>query len=249
MILTGSRAIISHFPDFKRECKDFDYITDVIPTKKEKNTEYHIIPILYDLYASNLVLPPDVIYTLKCSHISHDIKWDKHIYDIQFLKSKGCKIDKKLFYNLYSFWNTYHKEIRRPDFNMNNSEFFSDKVERLYHHDDLHEIIKYTDSPLFNLIKIDKSKAEIDENIFSNTDFETQLKIVREESYVIALERFLIPKVISNPISAYSRALKSLITRLSPIWLVLFIVDNYTTLSKPDIEYYKIFKNYESQRN
>jgi len=248
MVLIGSRAIRYWFDDFKRHPKDYDYVVEDKPDKIE-NTEFLIIPDLYKSYHTHSVLPADAIYTLKISHISWDIKWDKHISDIIFLKSKGCKVIKSLFYDLYKYWCQYHRNIRRPDFDKPNTEFFNDVVARDYPHDLLHEIVMYDSQPMFNLIKGDLNSADISESLFINLTQESKINVVREEAYVIALERFLIPGIISNPTIAYNRALKLLITRLSPIWLVLFIVDNYIQLYKPNIDFYKKFKNYELQRN
>ena len=111
MILIGSSAIKHHFPDFNRSPKDKDYI-GIGSSCKE--VEYLSNPI-FDDYPNDVMSPND-LYTLKISHvIGWDVNWDKHMYDIQFLKGKGCSINMELFYKLYNFWNEYHGKNNRSD--------------------------------------------------------------------------------------------------------------------------------------
>lgn len=239
MILIGSKAIRFWFNDFPREPKDTDYVVDEIPLQKQPKVEYYKIPRLLS-YDGGLPLGPNEMFTLKCSHIFWDIKWDKTFYDIIFLQSNKCKIQNDLFYDLYSFWETIHGKNKRPNFDVPNEIFFKDKVNRKFNHDNLHKIIN--PFPLFEKIKLDNNKAEIDEDSFyKNLSFEEQIQMIQEEAYVIALERFLIPKIIPNHVAAYNKALKALITRLSPIWLVIFILNNIEYFLKPKYNFYKIF--------
>src|SRR6185369_14716126 len=97
-ILIGSSAIRHHPPDFERKPKDTDYI-GVGP--KSRHVEYLINPV-FDDYPYD-VLQPDDIYTLKVSHIFWNIKWEKHMFDIQFLKEKGCVLKMDLFHKLYDY--------------------------------------------------------------------------------------------------------------------------------------------------
>src|SRR6188768_1330935 len=103
MILIGSHAIKHWFPDFKRIPKDIDYV--VLKERKNsiKGVEYLVNPILIEYYKEEIA-EPNTLYTLKMSHIFWDINWSKHLYDLQFLKDKGCILDKELFYKLYEYW-------------------------------------------------------------------------------------------------------------------------------------------------
>lgn len=248
MIYIGSIAAKHWFPDF-REPKDADFLVKNVKSVSNalevnsKRVEYYDVPPIYK-YIENphsLYLSPDLLYTLKVSHCLWDIHWDKTMFDIQFFQNKGCKLNVELFYELYEYWKSIHN-TKRTNFDKSNEDFFNDKVVRTYNHDDLHRIIMKTDQPLFNLIKKDLNGAEIDADLFGKLDITTKFDIVREEAYVIALERWLIPEITSNPQVAYSRALKALITRLSPVWLVLFIAENYSTLKKLDSNFYLKFK-------
>lgn len=93
-MLIGSAAIKFWFSDFPREPKDIDFIKDskinnYFNTNLKK--EYLENPILLKHYFNEEVLNPDVLYTLKISHLFWDLfnnSWDKHIWDVQFLKEK-----------------------------------------------------------------------------------------------------------------------------------------------------------------
>ena len=93
MIIIGSTAIKFWYPDFKREPKDLDLILyegEEIP--KEFLEKYNKIetlsnPILLQFCKNNLFqispyLNPDILYTLKMSHMFWDINWEKHMFDI-----------------------------------------------------------------------------------------------------------------------------------------------------------------------
>jgi len=100
MLVIGSSAIKHWYPDFNREPKDVDVISDKrgssewITTKNNSDMTFSHkrIEFLDDpgitKYQSKGYLRPDLILTLKCSHIFWDINWDKHMFDIQFLSIK-----------------------------------------------------------------------------------------------------------------------------------------------------------------
>lgn len=97
MLLIGSKAIKSHFPDFPRDPKDIDWAVDK-EMKGTQNQEFLYNPIIGHLRG---IASPDILLTLKISHaIGWDVNWDKHIFDIQFLISKSAKLDYDLFQKL-----------------------------------------------------------------------------------------------------------------------------------------------------
>lgn len=247
MILIGSNALKYWYEDYPHKTKDIDYLVDEIPNQKENNTEYHVIkPLLEikDQIQENNILKPDVLYTLKLSHSFWNIHWTKTMYHINFLKNKNCKIIQPLFDKLFEYWCKKYSK-RNVNFNIENDLFFKDNVKREYDHETLHNIIKYENEPLYNLIKIDKTKAKCEEYLFNRLDYKIQLRIVMEEAYVIALERYYIPNNI-NLLTSYRRALKDLSVRLSEIWFSKFIIENYYELYKPEINFVNKFKNYKN---
>ena len=95
MILVGSTAIKHHFPSFKREPKDIDYIV-AVPMPRQKGVEYLVNPVLCGYEGE--VLSPDLLYTLKASHLFLDIQWAKHEVNVITGLHKITPIDYKDFY-------------------------------------------------------------------------------------------------------------------------------------------------------
>ena len=233
MILIGSKAIKHHFPDFPRDPKDEDY---AVTTKTHNSTiecEYLINPIIGGLEG---IADPNTLYTLKISHlVGWDINWDKHMFDVQFLKKKGCTIDKDLFYRLYDYWNTLHIPNKRSDLDMSAEEFFDNalKTPHDYYHTLLNPVPTYT--------KVLKDDAEVDvsEDKFYALSYEEKCDLVREEVMVMAYERY---KKLDYRI-AYSKMLKKFIINHAPLWEALFIIENYVYLHKPSFNYFKKIDN------
>lgn len=118
-MVIGSTAISHWFPDFPRKPKDCDVIKEssLIPTNCEK-VEYLSNPVLLEYYGDCYYLNATGLLTLKMSHLFWDINWDKHMFDVQFLISRGIAYDKKLFYLLYDYWNIIHSKNKRSDLEM-----------------------------------------------------------------------------------------------------------------------------------
>lgn len=242
MIVIGSSAIKYHFPDFPRKPKDLDIAIINESWKGEsilngKKVEYLVNPILYDHLYLNSYLSPDMLYTLKISHIFWDINWEKHMWDINWLKNKGCKLIKDEFYKLYEYWNNYHAKNKRSNLKMSSSDFFDNALKCSYSHDWLHTLIN--PNPTFNKVLKDGEEVEVDENKFNKLTFDEKCNLVREEVEVMAWERW--PKINYKP--AYSRMLKKFIINHAPIWEALFIVENYVLLLKPRNNFFKIIED------
>lgn len=244
MILIGSRAIKKHFPDFRDPKLDFDYAihydreTERI---EDVRHEFQNIPPITKHYGTgNGILTPDHLYTLKMSHIFWPIKQQKHLFDINFLRKKGCKLDMEFFEELFSYWTEVHGPNTTIDFDKPNDEFFVDYVKREHNHDDLHLLIN--PSPLYLLAKENPENANISEKIFVTLPLDVRLDIVREEGYVLALERSLIRNSGEYWRVAYARMLRHMICKLTPRWLGIFIVENYYDLVRPKFDFYKLYK-------
>lgn len=250
MILIGSRAIKEHFPDFKRAHHDWDYVVHYdrsteFPADGVRH-EFHNIPAITKRYGTgNGVLSPDHLYTLKMSHIFWPIKQIKHLSDLHFLRTKGCKMDWEFFEELFAHWTEVHGPNTTINFDQDNEEFFDDYVRREHPHDELHLLINK--KPLYLLAKENLENANISENIFFTLPRETQLDIVREEGYVLALERLLIRGTEKNWRVAYAKMLRHMVCKLTPRWLGIFIVENYQELLKPKFDFYKLYKQHKHE--
>ncbi len=228
--LVGSRAAKFWFDDY-REPRDWDYL--IAPGEQVKGDK-HIAEDGLLPFLDHEIATPEMLYTLKVSHSFWAIHWEKTMRDIYFFQSKGIELDEDLFKGLYKFWEKRHGK-KKANLNVKNEEFFTKYVDRKYEHDTLHEAIKYYDVPMYQKLKKDTSMALIDRGMFEALSFEDKCKLVREETYVTALERFLIPREFDmDELTAYRRAIKLIITSMSKGFFPKFIVENWIVLNKPD---------------
>jgi hypothetical protein len=243
--LIGSRAAIEHFPDFYRECKDWDYITD----KDEESTreiEYHNTQnkegLNYFLNNSSDIATPEFLYTLKVSHCFWNIKWQKTMQDILFFQDKKVVFNEELFNLLYVDWVNIHGK-KRAYLKKSNEDFFKDNVNRVYVHDSIHVAMAYNTVPMYSILKKDPNSALLSEDLFNSLPVEKKFQLCREEAYVTALERILIPKkFLYSSMGAYRYAMCKLLTSMSQGFFPKFIALNWKELNKPDIDYISKFK-------
>lgn len=235
-VLIGSCAAKHWFPDF-RETKDSDYLTDgnVKSTRQDESHNANDgIGLKWILDNTDEIASPEILYTLKLSHCFWNIHWQKTMFDLKFFQSKGIQYNKELFDLLYKDWEVIHGK-KRAYLNKKNEDFFTEKVNRKYIHDDLHRAVAYYDEPMFEKLKHDKSKAFIDKDMFEDVSYEDKCRLCREEIYVTALERFLIPNEFRfSKTAAYVGACRLLLTSMTKGWFPLFIATNWSKLDKPD---------------
>ncbi len=238
MILIGSKAIKHWFPDFHREPKDTDYAVNHHIKSSEKGVEYLYNPILFNRGCSD-ILTPDELYTLKISHAIgwklENGSWDKHIFDIQFLKSKECILIKPLFNDLYAFWPEIHGKNKRSDLEMTSEEFFDNALKCEYSHDWLHTLI----NPTPTYTKVLEGEVEVSEEKFNALSFKDKCNLVYEEAEVMSWERW--SKLDYR--FAYSRMLRKFILEHAPLWEAIFIVENYKLLHKFRQDHFKLIEN------
>lgn len=250
MIIIGSTAMNYWFDDFDRQPNDLDYVVAQAATKVVRTenliTEYHTDPGLQWLLLQNLphgYATPDMLYTIKISHVYWDVNWNKTIHDIMFLQSKNCKIIEEFYQILYSNWEIKHGNKNHITLQTTNQEFFNQYVDRKYDHDWIHEVMAYYDEPMHRKLKKNANMAMISKEMFFNLSYEDQLKTCREEIQVIALERELIPRNFKIPTqAAYVNALKALITHMTKGWFARFMAEHLSDLYKPDRKFIQIFK-------
>jgi len=237
MYIIGSTALRHHYPDFPREPKDLDYLVNIKSMwTKEEGVEYLENDVLWNYLGDDKYVSPNLLYTLKMSHvIGWDINWDKHVFDIQFLKKKGCELNRELFYELYDYWNTIHKPNKRSDLDMTAEDFFDNALKSGYSHDWLHTLLN--PFPTYNKVLI--GEVEVGEDKFNSLSFEEKCNLVTEEVMVMAWERY---RNIGFQ-HAYNRMLKKFIINHAPLWEAVFILENYIHLHKPKFNYYKTIEN------
>ena len=250
-MLIGSMAMRHWFPDFNRKPKDTDYAVSLDISSNDKNIEYLYNPVLDYLYHcdENDVIFPEILLTLKMSHIFWNINFDKHMWDIQFLLDKGIKYDKELLLRLYDFWEKYLPQVRRSNLKMTSKDFFNNAIKSEIPHDDLHELLikhEYFNQkvPTYSLILKDGEEVEPDENKFNKLTYEQKFNLVIEEVCVMDYERY---KELLFP-QGYVTMLKKFLRDHAPMWEKLFIIENWKELIKPKFNHYKHL-DYELKRN
>lgn len=232
-LIFGSTALKHWFPDFKREPKDLDIMSGVpMMTKEVQHYWYHAFNYIAIANRDPKYVEPNYLYTIKVSHAAWDIFWDKTMHDIMFMKSKGCKLDKALYYLLYAEWEVVHRQ-KRINLNVKNEEFFTKTVTRKFGHDWLHNYLAFGSEPMHNQIRPDPSKAYCSEKLWTQLSPEDKLKTAMEEIYVIATERYVVPLKMP-PRIAKIKATKNLITSMTKGWFNLFLIENFDEIIKFD---------------
>ena len=185
---------------------------------------------------------PDAIYTIKCSHLAWDIKWEKTKNDILWLRTKGCEIIPDLYQALKKHWEIEHGDKSFLSLYKSKDDFFDDHVVKVYDHDHLHEMVAYPRRPMYERCLRDNQEVLVDHLKFQQMPFEDRVRMFREEVSVIALERWLLNPHWQGRVNwykAYQLALKKTITNLTKNWANDFIVQNLSHFVLPDWGYFK----------
>ena len=126
---------------------------------------------------------------------------------------------------------------------------------------EIHDAVKYSDAPMFTKAKTDINKALLNKKLFDDFNYEDKCRLVREEAYVIALERTIIKEWLNKTtlvkcgllepkkamidttlaLKAYRIALMKICTTLTKGWFRDFAIKNYNVISKPDVDYVVLF--------
>jgi len=248
-LIMGSVAMRHWFPDFPREPKDIDYIsTDNIQTRAEEHLWEPEFQWFLDNNEDDAYLDVDHLLLLKTSHLGWDIKWEKHVSDVEFLKRKGYSVTNEKQYNILvkAFTRKHGKQwasLKGKD----STTIFEDAVKRKYVHDTIHDAVAYYDKPLYESLVYEGVSCS--RKGFDNLSYDDKLKLVKEEVYVTALERWLIPNDFKcSKIEAYQKALKKLATTMSSGWFKYFILTNIDVLrADRDFTYIEKFKQAEKE--
>jgi hypothetical protein len=232
-LIIGSTAIKHWFPDF-REPKDIDYIcSDCLITKEKQNYWIEEFSELIKLNKDSNYLDADLLFNLKLSHLGWNIHWEKTANDVLFLKRKNCIFNPELYQLLVKGWTKLHGEkwVKLKD--KSADSFFDDYVNRKYVHDDIHKVVAVGKNPLYFKILEKENSVKCSKEKFNNLDLEDKLNLVREEIWVTALERYLIPSNFTTGDNlSYYKALKKLTTTMSSGWFKMFIIEYFHLLHR-----------------
>ena len=118
-----------------------------------------------------------------------------------------------------------------PNLNQTVEQFFDDGATKVYNHDYLHSLFASQEQRMYNRLQLDHARAWCSKELWEELPREDKLKWIAEETYVIATERFLVPKDWNYPMKlAYGKALNKVCTTLCKGWLRCFAIDNYPEL-------------------
>lgn len=250
-VLIGSQAIQRHFPEFRRGGKgsDWDFLSstgdhpDVPPGLKIDVFVDPRINAWEPWHGFDNVATPDEAYTVKLSHMFWEVNgstenWNKHAYDAIFLSRKGCQFIPELYEILYPIWKERHGGRKAKLRAASKQGFFKDAVVRKYDHDSLHRSVAYYETPMYEQILKDGSEVDCSWEKFQELPHRHKIKLCREEIYVTALERILVPNdLVGDARRAYHWSLRRVLTSLFTGKWALFVALNLDELLIPDVDY------------
>lgn len=169
----------------------------------------------------------NILYSLKETHkfLRNSPHFLKTRTDILFLKSIGCSIPDN-FMSLFKKIERDTYNYSHPNLNQNKDNFFNDIIEYKYDHDTIHEAVKVNEKPAYqNFIK-DGSEVLCSKKKFFECSEYIRNCAVLEESYVLALERSIIPHG-TDPKKAFDIALIKVCSSITSGWFRDWAWENY----------------------
>lgn len=252
-VLVGSRAIHFWFPDFRRgadEGCDWDWLsaTECDQPWRMDNDDVHEVFVderIGRWHWGDPIATPDELYTLKLSHMFWEVNgstqnWNKHAYDAIYLSRKGCKFLPELYEILYPIWKEVHGGRKAKLRAASKEGFFKDAVVRKYDHDSLHRSVALAADgvPMYEKILKPGSEVDCSWELFEGLTLDEQLDLCREEIYVTALERILVPRDLrADARMAYHWSLRRVLTSLFVNKWALFVALHLDELLIPKHDY------------
>lgn len=263
MYLIGSRAAGKHLNRKIKEDTDWDFVSE---SRTDRCKEFEFSPlgeahleicreyfdgeIVKTPYGEAKVVNPVGLMLIKRSHIHRPINFAKHIRDYhQLFTLFGHRIDaryRELLKNLTKITKEKFGD-RTPSLKKKKDEFFDDYVEKHYDHDSIHYATCYYDVPIYERLKPDQDLVWCSKKLWDNLTHLDKVRCVREETYAIALERYIIPKQKRNELPppakfAFYWALERVCTTLTSGWFRDFAIDNWPEISQYDTDFLEKFE-------
>lgn len=193
-------------------------------------------------YLTSKIAFPVHQWVIKKGHIVYESyqTFDKHIHDIAILKricEHGPHKDLSNFDSLVKLHRKCTRQMKKiiktPKLTgVSKDAFFDDYVDKYYEHDFLHECVAHKERPMFSYMQKDSTEVTCHKDMWDTFTHQEKIWCVLEESYVIAIERFIVPQRIAKkppikPIIAFKQALYKICTTLCSGWFREFAIDNY----------------------
>lgn len=188
---------------------------------------------------------PGLVLSLKLSHryLKNTPHFLKTMSDIHEIRSMGftCLYPPTLIKSREAGTYTY----LHPSLEKDKQGFFSgDQVPYKYEHDDIHyAVARIRRTPAFLEFQSDGAQVKVSREKFQSMSHERQIDSVVEESYVLALERMLVPNDFNCPPKrAFLMALEKVCTSITSGWWREFAWEHYyAAVGKYDPGYVKKF--------
>ena len=204
----------------------------------------------YSRRDSEYYLTLDAYYTIKCSHLQWDVKWNKTKRHILEMVSLGAKLIPDLYSALVKHWEQVHGKKDYLSLNKTKEEFFLTEqpfaihknkyVGYKYDHDWLHEMVAFPGKPVYTLCLKEDADVMVDVSKFGLLPYRKQVQMFQEEIAVIAFERFIATGITLSINKAWLMSLKKTITNLTKGWASTFIIRHLHEFVKPN---FKLFTN------
>ena len=187
--------------------------------------------MILDYCDGEFFAPLNVLLMLKLSHRykKNSLHFLKTMRDIQYLRSLGAQLDSALEKILkVREKETYNYD--HPSLNQSKESFF-DKVNDSFYvwdHDDIHKAVATLDKPAYLYFKPENSEVMVSKKLWNACTLDIQLRAGLEESYVLALERSLVPAPgVLTPKQAFDKALEKVCTSITSGWFREFCWEHY----------------------
>lgn len=172
----------------------------------------------------------DVLLMLKESHkyLKNSPHFLKTMNDIKILKEAGAKFDPR-YAEWYKIREKETYDYSHPDLTVDKDNFFNKNESfYVYDHDTIHEAIKFLDKPMYTKFIADGEQVKCSKDKFDELSETEKMMAVLEESYVLALERSLIPSDFeSTEKFAFETALMKVCTSITSGWFREYAWNNY----------------------
>lgn len=148
-------------------------------------------------------------------------------------------------------YNSDPRLLHFPKLNKTKDQFFNDNVTYYVDHDLIHEKVAIEDKPAYT--KCLTGEVMFSNKLFNQLDYQSKINMVLEESFVLALERCLIPMFKGEtylpaitPEEAFKYSLTRVSTNISSGAFRSFAADNFDIIFQEylnkHINYYKIIQ-------
>jgi hypothetical protein len=241
-LLIGSRALNHWDSTFRlKETTDWDVISASEIPGAEFHRDTHLNNGAFYDYASDdtvtlngrviHVINPVGLSIIKRSHLFRDLSFGKHIahyhHHLQRYVEQYTDDDRSVLRERIALTAKQYP-FRYPVLKKTVADFFDDAVRKVYDHDHLHELVAYGDVPLYRKMQRDEKYAWCEVDMWNTFSHEDKIRCIAEETYVIAIERFMVPKNwIYSEKAAYCKALEKVCTTLTSGWFRDYGIDHY----------------------